>query len=64
MEYGLIYLGDGEVKLQGEGSATDMKSTSGCCFSLGLVMISRFNRKHNFVALSLSRGRVHGNQYY
>ena len=40
--YGLRYVSDDEVKLQGytnsewEGSAVDMKSTSGCCFSLGL----------------------------
>jgi hypothetical protein len=58
MEYGLRYLGDGEVKLQGytdsywEGSATDRKSTSGCCFSLGSTMISWFNRKQTSVALS------------
>jgi hypothetical protein len=58
MEYGLRYLGDGEVKLQGytdsdwAGSATDRKSTSGCCFSLGSTMISWFSRKQTFVALS------------
>jgi hypothetical protein len=58
MEYGLRYLGDGEVKLQGysdsdwAGSATDRKSTSGCCFSLGSTMISWFNRKQTSVALS------------
>jgi hypothetical protein len=51
MEYGLRYLGDGEVKLQGYtdsdwiGSAIYKKSTSRCCFSLGVVMISRFSRK-------------------
>jgi hypothetical protein len=54
MEYGLRYLGDGEVKLQGytdsdwAGSATDRKSTSGCCFSLGSTMISWFNKKQTF----------------
>jgi hypothetical protein len=58
VEYGLRYLGDGEVKLQGYsdsdwvGSATDRKSTSGCCFSLGSMMISWFNRKQTSVALS------------
>jgi hypothetical protein len=46
MEYGLIYLGDGEVKLQEytnsdlENSVVDRKSTSGCCFSLDSLMIS------------------------
>jgi hypothetical protein len=41
MEYGLRYLGNGKVKLQGYidldwvGSATDRKSTRGCWFSLG-----------------------------
>jgi hypothetical protein len=49
VEYGLRYVGDGEVKLQGyiesdwEGSATDRKSTSRCCFSLGSTMISWFS---------------------
>jgi hypothetical protein len=58
LEYGLRYLGDGEVKLQGytnsdwEGSATDRKSTLGCFFSLGSMMISWFNKKQNSVALS------------
>jgi hypothetical protein len=61
MEYGLRYLGDGEVKLQGYinldwvGSAADRKSTSRCCFSLGLVMISWFSRKQSSVALSLAK---------
>jgi hypothetical protein len=46
------------VELQGytdsdwEGSAVDRKSTSGCCFSLGSTMITWFNRKQTFVALS------------
>jgi hypothetical protein len=46
MEYGLRYLGDDEVKLQGyidsdwEGSVADRKNTSGCCFSLESMMIS------------------------
>ena len=57
MEYGLRYLGDGQVKLQvytnldWAGSATDRKSTLGCCFSLGSVMISWSNRKQDFVSL-------------
>jgi len=58
MEYGLRYLGYGEVKLQGyidsdwAGSAIDRKSTSGCSFSLGSAMISLFRMKYTFVALS------------
>jgi hypothetical protein len=46
VEYGLRYLGDGEVKLQGysdldwAGSAIDRKSTSRCCFNLGSTMVS------------------------
>jgi hypothetical protein len=58
VEYGLRYLGDDKVKLQGytdsdwASSATNKKSTSGCFFSLGLAMISWFSRKQTFVALS------------
>jgi hypothetical protein len=56
--YGLRYVSDGEVKLQGytnfdwAGSAVDRKSTSGCCFSLGSGMISWLSRKQTSVALS------------
>ena len=59
MEYGLRYLGDGEVKLQGytdanrAGNAIEKKSTSRCCFSLGSTMIIWFTRKQNSIALSL-----------
>jgi hypothetical protein len=44
--YGLRYVSGGDVKLQGyidsdwAGSAMDQKSTSRCCFNLGLGMIS------------------------
>jgi hypothetical protein len=34
------------------GSAVDMKSTSGCCFSLGLTVVSWFSRNQKSVALS------------
>ena len=34
------------------GSMDDWKSTSGCCFSLGFVVISWFSRKQTSVALS------------
>jgi hypothetical protein len=56
--YGLRYVSDGDVKLQGytdsdwAGSAVDRKSTSGCCFSLGSGMISWLSRKQTSVALS------------
>jgi hypothetical protein len=56
--YGLKYVSDGEVKLQGytdsdwAGSAVDRKSTSGCCFNLGSSMISCLSRKQSLVALS------------
>jgi len=61
MEYGLIYLGDGEAKLYGYsnldliGIAIDRKSTLRCLFSLGSMMISQFNRKQTFVADSSSK---------
>jgi hypothetical protein len=49
--YGLRYVSDGDVKLQGyidsdcEGSVVDRKITSGCQFSLGSSMISWLSRK-------------------
>jgi hypothetical protein len=56
--YGLMYASSVDLILQGyadadwAGSAVDQKSTSGCCFTLGSVMVSWCNRKHRFVALS------------
>jgi hypothetical protein len=35
----------------------DRKSTSGCCFSLGFVIVSRCNRKQSFVALSTAEAK-------
>lgn len=58
MRFGLSYVGDGEVVLQGffkfnwTGSPSDRKSTSGCCFSLGSGMVSWFGMKQTFIALS------------
>jgi hypothetical protein len=34
------------------GNAMDRKNTSGCCFSLELRLVSWFNRKQRYVALS------------
>jgi hypothetical protein len=56
--YGLRYVLDSEVNLQGyidsdwAGSAMDRKSTSRCCFILGSGMISWLSRKQTSVALS------------
>jgi hypothetical protein len=51
IDYGLGYVFDREISLQGctdsycAGSVAYRKSTSGCCFSVGSTMISWFNRK-------------------
>jgi hypothetical protein len=37
------------------GSAVDQKSTSGCCFTLGSVMVSWCSMKQSFVALSTAK---------
>jgi hypothetical protein len=56
--FGLRCVGDGEVVLQGfsdsnwAGSASDGKSTSGSCFSLGSAVISWFSRNQASIALS------------
>jgi len=61
MEYGLRYLGGYEVELQGytdsdwERSAVDKMITLGCCFSLGLAVITWFNKKHNSIALGSTK---------
>ena len=61
VEYGLRYLGDGEVKLQGytdsywSSNAVDRKSNSRCCFSLGSTMISRLSKKQTSVVLSSTK---------
>ena len=43
---------EGYVDSDWAGSAIDRKSTSGCCFSMGLGVISWFTRKQSCVALS------------
>ena len=60
MDYGLKYEANQKINLHGyvdsdwAGSATDRKSTSGRCFSLGFGMISWFNRKQSCVVLNTS----------
>ena len=43
---------EGYVDSDWVGSAIDRKSTSGCCFSMGVGVISWFSRKQSCVALS------------
>ena len=42
----------GFTDLDWEGSASDRKRTSNCCFRLGSVVVSWFSRKQKSVALS------------
>ena len=42
----------GFTDLDWVGSVRDQKSTFGCCFSLGLAVVSWFSQKQKFVALS------------
>jgi hypothetical protein len=61
VEYGLLYECSGGVRLAGftdvdwEGCSEDKKSTSGCCFNIGLGIISWFSRKQKSVALSFAK---------
>jgi hypothetical protein len=54
----MVYVIHHDFKLYGytdsnwAGSASDRKSTSGCCFSLGSAMISWQSRKQSSIALS------------
>jgi hypothetical protein len=58
LNYGLRYVSNSDVQLQGytdsdwAGSASDRKSTSGVCFSLGSAMISWASRKQKSVTLN------------
>ena len=58
VDYGLDYVKSDGVKLVGYSDshwascASDRKSTSRCCFELGSVVVSWFNRKQKSVALS------------
>jgi hypothetical protein len=57
IDYGLRYAEDREISLQGfidsdwADSVADQKSTSRCCFSFRLAMISWFSRKQTSMAL-------------
>ncbi|GKV25217.1 hypothetical protein SLEP1_g34687 [Rubroshorea leprosula] len=58
IDFGVMYSRSDEIKLLGftdsdwAGSEDDMKSTSGCCFSIGSGMISWCSRKQDAVAQS------------
>jgi hypothetical protein len=58
IDCGLSYDGDHDFRLSGytdsdwDGSVSDRKSTSGCCFSLGLAMISWQSRKKSNIVLN------------
>jgi hypothetical protein len=58
LDYGPCYTRDRDFRLCGytdsdwAGSASDRKSTSGCCFSLGSDITSWQSRKQSSIALS------------
>ena len=60
IDYGLKYDVNHKINLKGyvdsnwAGSSIDRKITSGCCFSMGLCVISWFSRKQSCVALSIA----------
>ena len=60
LDYGLRYASDVEIRLyeftnlDWEGSTKYTKIASGCCFSLGLGMISWFTIKKSSIALSMT----------
>jgi hypothetical protein len=60
LDCGLSYDGDHNFTLSGytnsdwEVSVADRKSTSICCFGLGLAMISWQSRKQSIIALSIA----------
>ena len=57
-DYGIKYDANQKINLEGyvdldwAGISINRKSTSGCCFSMGLGVISWFSRKQSYVALS------------
>ena len=60
VDYGLKYEANQNINLEGyidsdwAGNAIDMKSTSGCCFSMGSGVILWFRKKQSCVALSIA----------
>jgi hypothetical protein len=60
LDYGLCYTGYHDFRLYGytdsdwAGSASNRKSTPGCCFSLGSAMTSWQSRKQSSIALSMA----------
>jgi hypothetical protein len=58
LDYGLCYIGDHDFRLYGytdsdwARSASDRKSTLGCCFSLGSAMTSWKRRKKSNISLN------------
>ena len=63
VDYGLKYDTNQKINLHGyvdsdwAGSATDRKSISSCCFSLGSGMISWFSRKQSCVVPSTTQAQ-------
>ena len=63
VEYGLVYERRGIVQLVGfidvnwARCVEERKSTSGCCFSIGLGVVSWFSRKHMSAALSSAEAK-------
>jgi hypothetical protein len=61
LDFGLCYTRDRDFKLVGyidsdwDGSVSDRKRTSGCCFSLGSAMTSWQSRKQSNIALSTEK---------
>ena len=62
MDYGLLYGADCRIGLVGytdsdwAGSVTNRKSTLGCCFSLGTVVIVWRSRKQTRMAFLTTQG--------
>jgi hypothetical protein len=58
LDYGLCYIGDHDFRLYGytdsdwDGSASNRKSTLGCCFNLGSAMTSWKSMKQSSIALN------------
>ena len=63
VDYGLKYEASQKINLEGyedlywAGSAIDRKSTSGCCFSMGLGVISWFGRMESCMVLSTAEAK-------